>query len=73
VGLKKDIVKIEGMIEELSPSLNEQVKKIVAPYQVRRAGEGELLACSLCGRPVSFTYRTVCGTCFLEGRVGRTS
>jgi hypothetical protein len=69
VGFRKDIV----VIESLSPTLDEQVKKVAAPYQVRRAGEGELLACSLCGRSVEFTYRTVCGACYLAGRVGRTS
>jgi len=69
VGFRRGIVEIRV----LSLTLDEQVKKVAAPYQVRRAGEGELLACSLCGRSVEFTYRTVCGACYLAGRVGRTS
>jgi hypothetical protein len=53
--------------------LEAELLEVTSSLQVRRAREGEPMACSLCGRTVSFTYRTVCGECFLSGRVGRTS
>jgi hypothetical protein len=65
-------VKVFG-IQATSLSLDEQVRAAVTTLQVRRAQEGELLACSLCGRVVDFTYRTVCGRCFLAGKEGRSS
>jgi hypothetical protein len=69
-------VAVAGGVVELEgepSSLDAELRRIMFVFQVRRAGKGELLACSLCGRTVSYTYRTVCGVCYLAGRVGQTS
>jgi hypothetical protein len=51
-------------------SLDEELRKIMFVSRVRRAGDGELLTCSLCGRTVSHTYQTACGACYLAGKTG---
>lgn len=60
-----------GRAGESVSSLDEEVRSILLKFQVRRARVGETLACSACGRAVEFTYRTVCGKCYLAGREGR--
>lgn len=50
--------------------VDDESRRIMFVSQIYRAGEGELLACSICGRTVSYTYRTVCGACYLAGKAG---
>lgn len=49
-------------------SLDEQVREIVAPFQIVCARPGKLLTCEACGSQVEYTYRKVCGHCFLQGK-----
>jgi hypothetical protein len=69
VSVGEEIVELGG---EFSGD-DEALRRIMFVSQVRRAGDGELLACSICGRTVSYTYRTVCGACYLAGKAGEAS
>lgn len=54
-------------------TLDDDVRRITEPYQICRAQVGESLTCAHCGRVVEFTYRAVCGQCFLAGHEARLS
>lgn len=48
-------------------SLDEKIQKIVSPFRIRRTEDGVILTCANCGSSTEFTYREVCGNCFLSG------
>ena len=50
---------------------DDEARRILFGISVRRLGDGDITACSLCGRAVSHTYHTLCGRCFLESEGGR--
>jgi len=53
--------------------LNEQLKKILDPFEFQLADEGKLLTCSACLSDTTYTIRRLCGPCFLFGNNARPS
>lgn len=48
--------------------LDDVIVKILAPFQIVVVSPGEILCCAYCGVAVNYTYRRLCGRCFLQGR-----
>jgi hypothetical protein len=51
----------------VASDLDDELSRILAPLEIQVAEEGRLLTCSKCLGDAPYTFRGLCGPCFIWG------